>query len=202
MRLKPTKIICIGLNYKDHAKEMNKAIPDEPVIFMKPPTTVIYDGDTIVYPKMTKELHYEAELAIVIKDRIRNIDPVDAKKHIKGFTCANDVTARDLQKRDGQWIRAKSFDTFCPLGPRIVKDINPDNLAIKTYLNGELKQSSNTSNMIFRVTYLISFISHIMTLEKDDVIITGTPPGIGEMKVGDTVVVEIEGIGRLTNYVK
>lgn len=202
MRLKPTKIICIGLNYKDHAKEMNKPIPDEPVIFMKPVSTVIYDGDAIIYPGMTKELHYECELAVVIKDKTENINPEEAAKHIKGFTCANDVTARDLQRRDGQWIRAKSFDTFCPLGPRIVKDINPDNLAIKTYLNGELKQSSNTSNMIFPVRYLVSFISRIMPLQKDDVIITGTPPGIGEMKVGDEVVIEIEGIGRLTNYVK
>jgi 2-keto-4-pentenoate hydratase/2-oxohepta-3-ene-1,7-dioic acid hydratase in catechol pathway len=201
MKLKPTKIICVGLNYTDHAKEMGKEIPKEPVLFMKPPTTVIYNGDSIIYPAMTKELHYEAELAVVIKDRIKNIKPEEAFDHIQGFTCANDVTARDLQKRDGQWIRAKSFDTFCPLGPRIVKDIDPDNLSIKTYLNGELKQSSSTSNMIFSVDYLISFISQVMTLEKDDVIITGTPPGIGAMKVGDEVVIEIEGIGRLTNKV-
>lgn len=201
MKLKSTKIVCVGLNYHDHAKEMNMPIPKDPVLFMKPPSTLIYDGDEIIYPAMTKNLHYEAELAVVIKDRIKNVSKEEALKHIKGFTCANDVTARDLQKQDGQWTRAKSFDTFCPVGPRIVKDIDPGNLAIKTWLNGELKQSSNTSNMIFPVDQLISFISRIMPLEKDDLIITGTPPGIGPMNVGDTVVVEIEGIGRLTNRV-
>lgn len=201
MKLKPSKIICVGLNYVDHAKELNQPIPKVPVLFMKPLTALIGNNDQIVYPKMTKELHYEAELAIVIKDRIKNISEKDARKHILGFTCANDVTARDLQKADGQWIRAKSFDTFCPIGPKVVNDIDPTNLAIKAYLNGELKQSSNTSNMIFKPDFLVSFISQVMTLEPQDIILTGTPPGVGPMNVGDVVEVEIEGIGKLSNKV-
>jgi 2-keto-4-pentenoate hydratase/2-oxohepta-3-ene-1,7-dioic acid hydratase in catechol pathway len=201
MKLKPSKIICVGLNYKDHAKELKMPIPQYPIIFLKPPTALIFNNDPIVYPAQTKELHYEAELAIVIKDRIKNIAEKEARKHVLGFTCGNDVTARDLQRLDGQWTRAKSFDSFCPLGPRIVKKIDPDNLAIKLYLNGDVKQSSNTSNMIFKVDFLISFISQIMTLKPEDIILTGTPPGVGPMKVGDVVEVEIEGIGRLSNKV-
>ncbi len=200
-KLKPSKIICVGLNYTDHAKELNMPIPEYPVLFMKPPSALILNNDPIVYPSMTKELHYEAELAVVIKDRIKNIKKEEALKHILGFTCANDVTARDLQRKDAQWTRAKSFDTFCPVGPEVVKDIDPNNLKIKLYLNGEEKQSSNTSNMIFKVDYLVSFISQVMTLEPNDIIITGTPPGVGEMKVGDVVVVEVQGIGKLTNRV-
>lgn len=201
MKIKPSKIICVGLNYRDHAAELKMALPDHPIIFMKPPTTVIYNNQSIVYPSQTKELHYEAELGVVIKDRIKNIKPEEALSHILGFTCGNDVTARDLQRIDGQWTRAKSFDTFCPLGPEVVKEIDPDNLDIKLYLNGELKQSSNTANMIFKVDYLVSFISQVMTLEPEDVILTGTPPGVGPMQVGDEVVVEIEGIGRLSNKI-
>lgn len=202
MKIKPSKIVCVGLNYVDHAKELNMGIPEYPILFMKPPTTLIFDNDPIIYPEQTKELHYEAELAIVIKDKIKNIKQKDARKHILGFTCANDVTARDLQRKDGQWTRAKSFDTFCPIGPEIVKDIDPDNLNIKLLLNGKVKQSSNTSNMIFKVDYLVSFVSQIMTLEPEDIILTGTPAGIGPMKMGDVVEVEIEGIGALTNKVK
>ncbi|MFH1541730.1 MAG: fumarylacetoacetate hydrolase family protein [bacterium] len=190
-KLKPTKIICAGLNYIDHAKELNMPIPDEPVIFAKMLNALCYDGDKIIYPSQTKELHYEAELAIVM----------GKNNQIAGFTCANDVTARDLQRKDGQWTRAKSFNAFCPIGPKIVTDIDPDNLDIKLYLNGELKQSSNTRNMIFKVDQLISFISKIMPLNPDDIILTGTPPGIGPMRVGDEVVVEVEGIGRLKNRV-
>jgi 2-keto-4-pentenoate hydratase/2-oxohepta-3-ene-1,7-dioic acid hydratase in catechol pathway len=191
MKIKPSKIICVGLNYRDHAKELGMEIPRYPVIFLKPPSALIGDGDSIVYPSQTKNLHYEAELAVVI-----------GKKGKLGFACANDVTARDLQKLDGQWTRAKSFDTFCPVGPRIVSDLDPDRLDIQLYLNGELKQSSNTSNMIFGVDYLVSFISQIMTLEPDDIILTGTPPGVGPMRVGDRVEVEIEGIGKLVNNVR
>lgn len=191
MKLRPSKIICVGLNYTDHAKELNMPIPEHPLLFMKPPSALISNGDSIIYPAQTKNLHYEAELAIVMRDQ----------KNILGFTCANDVTARDLQKLDGQWTRAKSFDTFCPVGPKVVSDINPDNLDIKLYLNGELKQSSNTSNMIFKVDYLVSFISSVMTLEPGDIILTGTPPEVGPMKVGDVVEVEISGIGKLKNTV-
>lgn len=201
MKIKPSKIICVGLNYKDHAKELKMELPTHPIIFLKPPGSLIFHGDSIVYPPQTKELHFEAELAVVIKDRIKNITAEEASKHILGFTCGNDVTARDLQRIDGQWTRAKSFDTFCALGPQIVSGIDPGNLDIKLYLNGGVKQSSNTSNMIFDIYYLVSFISQIMTLEPEDVIMTGTPAGVGPMRVGDVVEVEIEGIGKLKNKV-
>ena len=198
---KPSKIIAVGLNYHDHAKEMKMAIPDHPILFMKPPTTVINNGDAVIYPTQSKNIHYEGELAIVIKDRIRNISKENARKHIKGYTCANDVTARDLQNIDGQWTRAKSFDTFCPLGPRIVTDLDPTKLNIQTRVNGKVTQNSNTKNMIFNVYELVSFISSVMTLLPGDIIITGTPTGVGPMKAGDTVEVEIEGIGILKNTV-
>ena len=201
MKFKPSKIIAVGLNYRDHAEELKMAIPKSPIIFLKPPTSVIGDGDDIVYPKGVGELHYEAELAIVIGKKGRHIKAADSYKYIKGFTCANDVTARDQQRADGQWTRAKSYDTFCPLGPKLVKKIDPNALSIKLYLNGQVKQSSSTSNMIFGVSELVSFISGIMTLLPGDVIITGTPTGVGEMKRGDTVEVEIEGIGKLKNKV-
>jgi 2-keto-4-pentenoate hydratase/2-oxohepta-3-ene-1,7-dioic acid hydratase in catechol pathway len=197
----PTKIIAIGLNYLDHAKELNMDIPEYPLIFMKPPTAVIEDGGTIIYPPQTKELHYEGELGIVIGKKARNVSIEEAKDYIAGYTCANDVTARDLQRLDGQWTRSKSFDTFCPLGPRIVKDVDPTNLAIATRVNGVTKQSSNTNQMIFNAFKLVSFISAIMTLLPGDVISTGTPPGVGELQVGDVVEVEIEGIGILRNTV-
>jgi len=201
VKLKPSKIVAVGLNYRDHAAEMKEALPQTPILFLKPPSAVIYNNEAIVYPAMTKELHYEAELAVVIKDKIRNISAAEAPEHILGYTCANDVTARDLQRRDGQWTRAKSFDTFCPLGPEIVSGISPDNLAIDLYLNGERKQSSNTSNLIFKVDFLVAFISQVMTLMPEDVILTGTPAGIGPMQVGDEVRVEIAGIGSLVNKI-
>lgn len=151
---------------------------------------------------MTNELHYEAELAVVIKEKVKNIkNPEEAVHHIQGYTCANDVTARDLQRLDGQWTRAKSFDTFCPLGPEIVWDIDANDLDIKLYLNGELKQNSNTNNMIFKPAELVVFISQVMTLYPGDVILTGTPCGVGPMQKGDVVEVEIEGIGKLKNKV-
>ena len=199
--LHPTKIIAIGLNYLDHAKELNMDIPEYPLIFMKPPTAVIGDGEIIIYPPQTQELHYEGELGIVIGKKARNISIEAAKQYIAGYTCSNDVTARDLQRLDGQWTRSKSFDTFCPLGPRIVKNIDPTNLAITTRVNGVTKQSSNTNQMIFNAYNLVSFISAIMTLLPGDVISTGTPPGVGELQVGDVVEVEIEGIGILRNTV-
>jgi 2-keto-4-pentenoate hydratase/2-oxohepta-3-ene-1,7-dioic acid hydratase in catechol pathway len=202
MKLKPTKIVCVGLNYRDHAAEMKMPLPAEPVLFLKPPSAVIYDRDTIVYPPQTKNLHYEAELAVVIRDRTKNIREEEAAEHILGYTCGNDVTARDLQKLDGQWTRAKSFDTFCPLGPEIVSGLTPGNLSVKLFLNGELKQSSSTANLIFNVPFLVAYISRVMTLEPEDVILTGTPAGIGPLQVGDRVEVEIAGIGKLTNYVK
>lgn len=202
MKLNPSKIVCVGLNYKDHAKELKMELPSHPIIFLKPPTAVIGDGDAIVYPDwMTKNLHYEAELGIVIGKQAYRIAEKDAPQYIQGYCCANDVTARDLQNLDGQWTRAKSFDTFCPLGPKIVKDIDPNKLDIKLLLNGQVKQHSNTEQMIFKPAYLVSFISKIMTLLPGDVIITGTPPGVGPMQKGDEVAVEIEGLGKLANRV-
>ncbi len=197
----PSKIIAVGLNYRDHAKELGMELPDYPLIFMKPSTSVIGDGDEIIYPSQSKELHYEGELAIVMGEKAKNVATAAAHRYIAGFTCANDVTARDLQRLDGQWTRAKSFDTFCPLGPRIVGDINPAALRIQTRVNGQMKQYSTTSNMIFNVYELVSFVSGIMTLLPGDVIITGTPPGVGALLPGDTVEVEIEGIGILKNTV-
>ena len=201
MKLKPTKIICVGLNYRDHAEELKMPIPLNPILFLKPPTTLIGDGESILYPAGVKELHFEAELAIVMGEKTKDIEAKEALHYISGFTCANDVTARDQQRSDGQWTRAKSYDTFCPAGPKIVKDLDPDSLGVRLYLNGELKQSSNTSRMIFKVSELISFISKVMTLLPGDLILTGTPPGVGQMKRGDTVEVEIDGIGILTNKV-
>jgi 2-keto-4-pentenoate hydratase/2-oxohepta-3-ene-1,7-dioic acid hydratase in catechol pathway len=197
----PSKIIAIGLNYHDHAEELKMPIPKYPLIFMKPPTTVIQNGESIVYPLQSREVHYEGELALIIKNRIRNISVQDAHIHIAGYTCANDVTARDLQREDGQWTRAKSFDTFCPLGPRIVSNLDPLNLSIFTRVNGIEKQRSNTKNMIFNVFELVSFVSGIMTLLPGDIIITGTPPGVGPVEPGDAVEVEIEGIGILQNTI-
>jgi len=145
---------------------------------------------------------YEAELAVVIKDTCKDIEPDEVMEHVEGFTCLNDVTARDLQRKDVQWTRAKSFDTFCPVGPQIVRDIEPNNVKIQSYLNGELRQDSNTSNFIFNIEELVSFASKVMTLQKGDIIATGTPSGIGAMQRGDTVEIKIEGIGTLRNYVR
>jgi len=197
----PTKIIAVGLNYFDHANEFQMKIPDEPLIFMKPPSALIAHNDNIIYPKMSKQLDYEAELAVIIKNRIKNIEPKDVFKNILGYTCFNDVTARDLQKKDEQWTRAKSFDTFAPIGPFISTDLNPDNLQIKLYKNGQLMQDSSTANMIFKVDKIVSFISKIMTLFPGDIITTGTPSGVGQLEAGDKVEVEIEGIGILKNTV-
>lgn len=199
--LNPTKIIAVGLNYKDHAQELNMEIPEEPVIFLKPVTSLIGHKDNIIYPKQSKQVDYEAELAIIIAKKCKDVSVEDAKDVILGYTCANDVTARDLQKKDNQWTRAKSFDTFCPLGPKVVKDINPQSLAIELFLNGEVKQRSNTSEMIFTPLELVSFISSVMTLMPDDIIITGTPPGVGKCEAGDEIEVRIEGIGSLINNV-
>ena len=199
--LKPSKIIAIGLNYYDHARELKMPVPDHPIMFMKPASAGIKNGGSIIYPRQSKNVHYEGELAIVIGKKARNISRSAAVKYIRGYTCANDITARDIQNIDGQWTRAKSFDTFCPLGPRVVKDIDPMNLNIRTKVNGRIKQNSNTKNMIFNVHELVSFVSSVMTLLPGDVIITGTPPGVGPLKIGDIVEVEIEKIGILKNMV-
>jgi len=197
----PSKIVAVGLNYQDHARELAMALSETPIVFLKPPTTIIGPDDAILYPGMSVQVDYEAELGVVIRERARNIRPEEALGHVLGYTCANDVTARDLQKKDGQWTRAKSFDTFCPIGPWIETDLSPDDLLIESYLNGEQRQSSRTSQFIFNVPYLVSFISQIMTLYPGDLIITGTPPGVGPMKPGDEIEVRIEGIGSLKNRV-
>ncbi len=204
LKNKPTKIVAVGLNYRNHAKELGMNTPHHPLLFIKPTTTIISDEETILLPEQSKRVDYEAELALVIKKTAKDIEEKDALKYVEGFTCLNDVTARDLQKLDTQWTRAKSFDTFCPIGPILVKpdEIDPNNVNIKLYLNGELRQDSSTKEFIFKVEYLISFISKIMTLNPGDIITTGTPPGIGPMKSGDIVEVNIGGVGTLKNYVK
>ncbi|HXY61306.1 MAG TPA: fumarylacetoacetate hydrolase family protein [Nitrospirota bacterium] len=199
---KPSKIVAVGLNYQDHAHELGFPIPENPIIFLKPPTSVIGTGGRIVVPAMSSRIDFEAELGIVIKNATHCISPEDAADHILGYTCANDVTARDLQKRDGQWTRSKAFDTFCPLGPWIETDLDPGNLLVESYLNGKRMQSSRTSQLIFPITYVVSFTSHIMTLHPGDLIITGTPAGVGPMNHGDKIEVRIEGIGSLVNYVQ
>lgn len=198
----PSKIVAAGLNYRDHAKEMKMALPDEPLLFIKTSNTVIGHMDDIIYPAASGRVEYEAELAIIIKNTIKDIGEEMVDNSILGYTCLNDVTARDLQNKDGQWTRAKCFDTFAPVGPFVTNDINPDKAGIKLYLNGEVKQVSDTSNFIFKVKKLVSYISGVMTLYRGDIITTGTPAGTGPMKRGDKVEVEIEGIGRLVNYVK
>ncbi len=197
----PSKIVAVGLNYSDHAKEAGLELPKEPMLFIKPPSAVIGPGDEIVYPPETTNLHYEGELAIVIGRTARKVSVNDARSYMLGFTCMNDVTARDLQRRDGQFTRSKGFDTFAPLGPVIVTDIDPSDLAVETRLNGAVRQRARTSSMIFNCDRLLSYISHVMTLVPGDVISTGTPAGVGPMKVGDIVEVEIEKIGCLRNSV-
>ncbi len=197
----PSKIVCLGLNYKDHAEELNLDIPDEPVIFMKPNTAIIGHEDEIVIPHFCKRVDYEAELAVVISKICKNIEPDEVEEYILGYTCLNDVTERFFQKKDGQWTRAKSFDTFCPIGPWIETDLDWRDLSIRAKLNGVVKQNSNTSQLIFGVDYIISFVSKIMTLLPGDIISTGTPSGIGEMNEGDIIEIEIEGIGILRNRV-
>ena len=199
--VEPSKIVSVGLNYRSHAEELGMAIPEEPIIFLKPPTSVIGSKEAIIYPKNVKRVDYEAELAVVIKKTARDISKNDAASYIAGYTCFNDVTARDLQKKDGQWTRAKSFDTFAPIGPWIETELDPTDLRLRTYLNGKIKQDSRTSEFIFDIPHLIEFISGIMTLLPGDVITTGTPPNVGPMCPGDEVIIEIEGIGKLENHV-
>src|SRR5512136_2115939 len=199
----PSKIIGIGANYRDHAQEMGRPLPEEPLIFLKPSTAVIGPHDAIICPEMSTRVDYEGELACVIKKKthsLRDDDPVaDA---ILGYTCFNDITARDLQKKDVQFTRAKSFDTFAAVGPCIATDIDPGALHLKTFLNGKLVQSGNTANLIFSIPFLIRFLSRIMTLLPGDIITTGTPAGIGPMSPGDRIDVQIDGIGLLSNTLR
>ena len=197
----PTKIVCVGINYREHAKEMGHQLHAEPVIFLKPPTSVNGPHGEIRIPEGMDTVDYEGELAVVIGRRTHRVTPEAAQSHILGYLCANDVTARSLQKIDGQWTRAKGFDTFCPVGPWVETDIDPLDLKLETYLNGELKQSARTSDMIRNPFELVSFVSGVMTLLPGDIVLTGTPSGIGPMHRGDVVEVRIEGIGSLINSV-
>jgi len=198
----PGKVVCVGLNYRTHALELGMPLPEEPVLFLKPPSAVIGPGDPIVLPAASHRVDYEGELVAVIGRRLRHAGPEEALAGILGYTCGNDVTARDLQQKDGQWTRAKGFDTFAPLGPAIAVGLDPDNLHLVTLVNGAPRQRDTTANLIFRVGELVSFISGVMTLEPGDVVFTGTPAGIGPLADGDVVEVDIEGIGRLRNPVR
>ena len=197
----PTKIVCVGINYKQHAREMGHELPTEPLIFLKPPTSMNAPGGEIHLPPGAGRVDFEGELAVVIGKRTHRVSAAEATSHILGYTCANDVTARDLQKRDGQWTRAKGFDGFCPLGPWVETDLDPSDLQLETFVNGELRQSARTSDMIFDVPTLVSAISQTMTLLPGDTVLTGTPSGVGELRAGDTVEVRIQGIGSLSNRV-
>lgn len=194
-----SKVVCVGKNYADHAKEMDSAVPEEPVIFIKPNTSVIGPDDAIVWPSMSKKVDHEAELAIVIGKICKDVPKERVQDVIFGYTIGNDVTARDLQKVDGQWSRAKGFDTFCPLGPWIETDLDPSDLAISAEVDGELRQNDRTSSMIFNIPTIIQFITQVYTLLPGDVILTGTPAGVGVIPVGSTVSVTIEKIGTLSN---
>ncbi len=198
----PSKVVAVGLNYQEHINETGMEKPENPIIFIKPSTSVIGPGQPILYPCKAARVDYEAELAVVIGQKCKNISAADAHKAILGYTCLNDVTERFMQGMDGQWTRAKSFDTFCPIGPHIVTDINPNGLKIGAYLNGEQKQSASTGMLIFKINELVSFISEVMTLLPGDVIATGTPSGIGPMEPGDKIEIRIEGIGSLINTVE
>ncbi len=198
----PSKIVAIGVNYRDHAEEMGHTLPDEPLMFMKPATAVIGPSDAIRKPAVCERLDYEGELVVVVQGLVRNADLDAARLAILGYTIGNDVTARDLQAKDGQWTRAKGFDSFAPLGPWIETDLDPGALSIETRLNDEVRQSSNTKHLIADPVTLVSYVSKVMTLLPGDCIFTGTPAGVGPMQPGDRVEVQIEGLGTLANIVR
>jgi len=201
----PSKIVCVGRNYREHAGELGNPVPVEPLIFLKPPSSMIRNGENIVLPptELTQRVDFEGELALVISRRCRNISAgEDVRGFIAGYTCANDVTARDLQNKDGQWTRAKGFDTFCPVGPEVVRDLDPAHgVQLETRVNGKLRQSGNTRDFIFSLDVIIRYISRVMTLFPGDLILTGTPAGVGPLQPGDIVEVTIEGVGTLRNPV-
>jgi len=198
----PSKIVCVGRNYAEHAREMGNDVPKLPLIFLKPPSSIINPGEAIILPPQSHQVEHEAELVVVIGTRGRNITAESARSHILGYTVGNDVTARDLQKTDGQWTRAKGFDTFCSFGPWIDTDFDISDALVTCKVSGQPRQMASTRDMIFNVSTLVAFVSSIMTLEPGDIIFTGTPAGVGPLKVGDEVVVEIEGLGSISNPVK
>ena len=209
---RPEKIVCVGLNYRDHAEEQGTELPAAPLLFAKWPNTLIGAGEPIVIPPVTKQVDYEAELAVVIGERVRGVSTDDALDVVRGYLCLNDVSARDLQFSDGQWVRGKSLDTFCPVGPELVPAAevpNPQALPIRAIVNGEVLQDSSTANMIFSVAEIVAYVSRAITLERGDLIATGTPAGVGAfrdpqvwLEPGDEVTIEIEGVGALTNPVR
>ncbi|HEY71397.1 MAG TPA: fumarylacetoacetate hydrolase family protein [Anaerolineae bacterium] len=200
--VQPSKIVCLGKNYIAHAAEFGSEVPELPLLFLKPPSAVIGPGETILLPPQSERVEHEAEMAIIIGQRGRWISPGDISEHILGYTVANDVTARDLQFKDDQWTRGKGFDTFCPLGPWIETELDPADVMVTCLVNGQLRQMASTRDMVFPVTQLVGFISSVMTLEPGDVILTGTPAGVGPLVDGDEVSVEIEGVGTLINPVR
>lgn len=198
----PSKIVCVGRNYADHAKELGNDVPAEPMLFLKAPSSIVFDGAEIVLPRQSVQVEHEAELGIVISKMCKDLDDdANVMDYIKGFTCLNDVTARDLQRKDGQFARAKSFDTFCPIGPHIETGLDWADITVICRVNGEIKQDGRTSQMVFAVDFLVRYISNMMTLNPGDVIATGTPSGVSKMNPGDVCEVEIEGIGTLRNGV-
>jgi 2-keto-4-pentenoate hydratase/2-oxohepta-3-ene-1,7-dioic acid hydratase in catechol pathway len=198
---KPSKIVALGVNYRSHGEEMSHRIPAEPLLFIKPDTAVIGPDDNIIYPESSERVDYEGELGVVIGKRAWKVSREKAPDYILGYTCVNDVTARDIQARDKQWTRSKGFDTFCPIGPCVQTELDPDNALLETRLNGEVRQQTSTGDLVFNAYELVSFISNVMTLLPGDVIATGTTSGVGPMLPGDTVEVTIENIGTLRNYV-
>lgn len=197
----PSKILCVGRNFVEHVKEHDAEVPKVPLIFMKPPSAIINPGDTILLPPQSQQIEHEAELVVVIGRRGRNVTAEEAQDYIFGYTVGNDVTARDLQKSDGQWTRAKGFDTFCPFGPWIDTEFDASDALVTCKVSGQPRQMASTRDMVFNVNTLIAFISSVMTLEPGDLIFTGTPAGVGPLKPGDVVEVEIEGLGKLSNPV-
>jgi 2-keto-4-pentenoate hydratase/2-oxohepta-3-ene-1,7-dioic acid hydratase in catechol pathway len=202
--LSPSKIVCVGRNYVEHAKELGNEVPTEPLLFLKPPSSLIGSGEAIVYPKLSQRVDFEGELGVIIGKQARRVKRENAFDYILGYTCVNDITARDLQKKDGQWTRGKGFDTFCAVGPRLIlKDaLDLSTLRVKTLLNGAVKQDAPITDLIFPIDFVIEYVSQFLTLEPGDLIATGTPPGVGPMQPGDIVRVEIEGIGVLENRVE
>jgi len=200
--VQPSKIVCIGRNYAEHAKEHDVEVPKVPLLFLKPPSSILNPGDAIVLPPQSLQVEHEAELVVVMRKRTRNVIVEHAQDYIFGYTVGNDITARDLQRSDGQWTRAKGFDTFCPFGPWVDTEFDPSDAIITCRVSGQPRQMASTRDMVFNVSMLIAFISAVMTLEPGDLIFTGTPAGVSPLKDGDEVVVEIEGLGRLSNPVR
>ena len=199
---RPSKIVCVGRNYAEHAKELGNEVPKAPLLFLKPPSAIIADREAIVLPEASAQVEYEAEVGVVVGKRMHRVSEGEAERSIRGFVCINDVTARDLQRSDGQWTRAKGFDTFCPVGPRVAEGIDWRELEVIGRLNGEVRQHGFTRDMVFPIPVLLAYISNVMTLEPGDLVATGTPAGVGPLKAGDTIEIEIPGVGVLRNPVR